>query len=120
MLGNCCDFAQFSELGSRISLQPRLFGGARSLALTVLRQNSLLTGIIQGICGILLSKIALLLSKVHILREKQPQLVVNRNRELIKAIRDFNPRIRDLLQEGFTSLRRDWREAKTLALLSPA
>jgi hypothetical protein len=28
-LGNCGDFARFSEQGSRISLQPRLCGGAR-------------------------------------------------------------------------------------------
>ena len=55
-----------------MSLQARLHGGGRCLALTIRRLNSLLTEKNTGICEILLSKIALLLAKSHILREKQP------------------------------------------------
>jgi hypothetical protein len=48
-------------------------GGGRSVALTILRLNSLLTGEkYSEFAKFLLSKIALLLSKSHILREKQP------------------------------------------------
>jgi hypothetical protein len=43
-------FAYFGVKGVGLSLQLRLAGGAHSLALTLLRLNSLLTGKIQGIC----------------------------------------------------------------------
>ena len=61
----------FRREASGISLQPRLRGGARSLALTLLRPNALLTGKITGNFKILLSEIALLFSKPHILQEKE-------------------------------------------------
>jgi len=41
---NCADFQRFLGECSLVSLQPRLHGGGRSLALTSLRENSLLTG----------------------------------------------------------------------------
>jgi hypothetical protein len=41
---NCGIFERFSEEYSQVSLQPRLYGGGCSL-LTLLRQNSLLTGV---------------------------------------------------------------------------
>ncbi len=47
-------------------------GGGRSLALTILRLNSLLAGKNTGNLRNFAVKIALLLSKSHILREKQP------------------------------------------------
>jgi hypothetical protein len=40
----CGDFQRFAGECSLVSLQPRLYGGARGLSLTLLRLNSLLTG----------------------------------------------------------------------------
>jgi hypothetical protein len=72
--GETCAIAaisRFSEERSGVSLQSRLRGAGRSLALTILRLKFPATRRkIQGICEILPPKIALLLSKSHILREK--------------------------------------------------
>jgi len=43
-LQNCGDFLRFLVQYSLVSLQPRLCGGEGSLPLTLLRENSLLTG----------------------------------------------------------------------------
>ena len=45
---NCGHFERFCGECSPVSLQPRLRGGAGSLALTLLRQNSLVTGNLTG------------------------------------------------------------------------
>ena len=67
-------FAYFAATGGAVSLQLRLAGGARSLALTLLRLNSLLTGKNTGNLRILPLKTHSSLSKLHILLGKLADL----------------------------------------------
>ena len=78
-------FCVFRGKGGAVSLQLRLAGGARSLALTLLRPNSLLTGKNTGNLRNFALENALSLSKLHILLEE-----IARSAEIGTGIQGIN------------------------------
>ncbi|MGH9545620.1 MAG: hypothetical protein ACRD23_10435 [Terriglobales bacterium] len=98
---NLLFFADFGSNAADFLCPVRLCGGEGSLALTVLRRNSLLTGNLTGNFGISgLPKAALLISKPHISGEKQTFDAQIRAGNFQGCIREFDSFISDACRES--------------------